>query len=263
MKVQTTAFLCISTLFACTLSQDADSPFGQETESSTAESGGSSTTEEDDDRPEPPPSRGAVANVCERIDECGFLPPGVRLSDCEDTTKMCLEDGLQSERSDWELFAADCLELENCFNFIACYEDLQTCELPLDIGTTGGFGGLSTSGGVLGTTTDGFEASTGSIFDPDDSSTTGNSGDDTNDDGGIDPPVCGGACNACVDCAFEGPCVAEAIACAANPSCIDLNDCYAECFDGPCYDLCDEFYPSGVADYAVLTECVLDSCASC
>ncbi|MCR9162911.1 MAG: hypothetical protein ACE37F_14425 [Nannocystaceae bacterium] len=258
MKIQS-ALLVAFSFCACTLSQDADAPFGSDTEASEADSGESSSGARDDDPPKPKPPKNAVANVCKRIDECGFLPPGVRLSDCEDTTESCLEGGLDSERSDWELFAKECLELQNCFNFIECYEGLGTCELPVDVETTGAFGSTGTDGFIDATSTGTFEGSTS--LGVDDTTTTGDPGGE--DTGDVDPPVCGGPCNTCLECAFDDPCLPEVTACAANPDCLDLNDCYLDCNDVSCNDLCEDIFPGGVVDHAVLSACALDACASC
>lgn len=248
-------------LSACTLATSADSPFGDS--DSPTPAGETSSTGEDAPEPEPMPEGDAVSAVCGRIDECGFLPAGFRVLDCEDSTRMCLADGLQSEVADWELAVGSCLQLQNCFNFLECYESLQTCEVDLEVETTGF--GTSTTDAVVDPTT-GDDGTTGGPFGGESSSTGApddeTTGDPSGDDSGVEPPECGGTCDACLDCAIVGPCNVEAVACAENPDCLDLGDCYTSCNDASCYDVCDAIYPGGVADYAEYVGCALDVCAA-
>lgn len=258
-------------LSACTLATSADSPFAESDSSPSSEE--TASTGESTPEPDAMSEGDAVSAVCERIDACGFLPAGFRVLDCEDSTRMCLSAGLQSELADWELAVESCLQLQNCFNFLECYESLQTCEVDLDVETTGfgtstgdaafepttgdegttrgqgATGDAGTTGGLLG----GESSSTGS--GPDDETT----GDPSSDSDG-ERPECGGTCDACLDCAILDPCNVEAVACAENQDCVDVGDCYTTCDDASCYDVCDAIYPGGVVDYIEYAECVLDVC---
>ncbi|MEM6290231.1 MAG: hypothetical protein AAGA54_03170 [Myxococcota bacterium] len=262
-------------LCACTLAQDADAPFGADgpgdsTGMNEGSTGGSGTDAEN-------PAFDPVQSVCERLDACGFLPPGIRRSDCEDTTLTCLDGALQSEVADWSLGVEACLAFENCFNMLDCYEGLQTCEIDVS-GSTGAFGDASTTAAGLTTGPtetaadsegEGGEAGSTGVDDPTDpTSADGDGGaSDAGDDpsGDPPPPVCAGTCDACLDCAFTDPCLDFALDCVDNPECVALSDCYALC-DGnaSCFDDCDFFHPAGIADYAALATCSLDVCeASC
>ncbi len=267
MHERTTNFflLLLSVLAGCTLSQDAQTPFGgsmPESDTEASSSQGEETTAQAPD---------AVHDVCDRLDACGFLPPGFREVDCVDSTRMCLSDGLHSEVADWELFASGCLQFENCFNFLGCYDGLDTCGVPYDepgttSGTTGeAISGADTSGGAADGDT-AFE-DTGSSTQREGTSTGGDEGEAqttsaSETSGGV--PECSGTCDACLDCSFAGPCEVDALECASNLDCLDLADCYGDCEDDACLDTCDFIFDGGVADYQALASCALDACvASC
>lgn len=253
-------WILLPALAACTLDNSADAPFGSDTDKATSASGSDASTT----GAEPATSTGAVevdvvAEVCHQLDACGFLPAGIRVGDCHDTTASCLEDGLQSEVSDWELVATQCLQFQNCFNFIECYESLQTCELD-DVGTgglessTGGLSGGASTGELPDDTTTGSDATTGTE-------------DPTDDSTGEEPPICGGNCDECLDCAMAGPCYAETVDCNDNDACLELADCYTACNQqgaaGACYAQCQSTYPDGVVDYQVLSDCAFGICTVC
>jgi hypothetical protein len=65
--------------------------------------------------------------ICERADECNFLPSGVSAQDCSDARQMCVDALLTSERRDWEAEIRRCLELESCINFDDCYQGVPEC----------------------------------------------------------------------------------------------------------------------------------------
>ena len=240
----------------CIFDQEADTQFG-----------GAAAQPEPEPEPEPEGSSSdtgevttdAVVTVCERIDACGFLPPGVRAADCEDSTRMCLEGALQSELADWELVVGSCLQFENCFNFLDCYEGLRSCEVAVEAGTTGSSSGDAwldeTTGGVA-------DATTGGPAEGDDEGSTSGApaGEGSTGGPGVEPPLCEGTCDACIDCAIDDPCNPEAVACATNSDCLDLGDCYASCEDAACDDVCETLYPSGVADFGALTSCAFEAC---
>jgi len=265
MHEHTITFLLLSSLSGCTFSQDAQTPFGgpmSESQAETSSSQGEETTAQAAD---------AVHDVCDRLDACGFLPPGVRDVDCVDSTRMCLGDALKSEIADWELFAEGCLRFENCFNFVGCYDELDTCEVSYDeSGTTSG----TTGGAISGAGTTG-DAEDGGIVLEGTGSTTGSEGTSTGGDegqaqttsagetsGGLSE--CSGTCDACLDCSFAGPCEDDTLACASNVDCLDLADCYGDCAvgDDACLDLCDVIFEGGLADYQALASCALDACAA-
>lgn len=272
MHDRTLTFFLLSVLGGCTLSQDAETPFGGSDAGSTMEDSESSESSESSEGGETAaaPEPDAVRDVCGRLDACGFLLPGFREVDCVDNTRTCLDGGLQSEISDWELFAGNCLQFENCFNFLDCYESLETCEVPYDdvgstSGSTGeGLSGDGTTGGAGEGGVSGDGVGEGSSSGGDDASTTNDSGGaETTDTAGEsgDPPLCAGSCDACLDCALAEPCESEALACSANLDCLSLSDCYQGCEDDPCLDTCDFIFDDGVADYVALASCALDVCA--
>lgn len=77
---------------------------------------------------EPPPAPAAVEmQVCVRIDECGFLPAGLGVTDCADIVGECADDLLTTEHTDWSAAVDGCLELSNCGNFANCYNAIDVC----------------------------------------------------------------------------------------------------------------------------------------
>ena len=233
----------------CILDKEADAPFGGAASQPGSEGANADTEEVASD---------AVVAVCERIDACGFLPPGVRAADCEDSTRMCLGGALQSELSDWELVAAGCLQFENCFNFADCYEGLGSCEVTLEAGTTGS----STGEGLVDETTGGvgLDGTTGGPLEEAESSSSGEAPGESSSGDVVEPPLCEGTCDACIDCAIDDPCNPQAVACATNSDCLDLGDCYAGCDDAACDHECETLYPGGIADYDAFAGCALDVC---
>ncbi len=269
--------LCIPLSFvlaSCTLDSDAKTPFssGSAGGSVPDPSGTSSSSSSEETEPPQPPTD-AVAGVCERLDACGFLPPGIRVADCVDTTEACLDDSLQSELADWELVAGSCLQFENCFNFFDCYGGIAGCGVDVEGGagtstgpeTAGLPDDVTTAGADSTNSTDPGSSSSG-VGVSSESTTTGDHSAETTDstDG---PVVCEGSCNPCLDCAFAGPCEVETETCLANPGCLALNDCYLDCENtgggASCYDLCDAIDPGGVDDLAELIGCAFDVCVEC
>jgi len=66
------------------------------------------------------------------------------------------------------------------------------------------------------------------------------------------------SCGACI----ERACCAQAAACAANTSCIDLANCATACTDSACIDACVEAHGAGLADLEALLGCGNASCAT-
>ena len=249
--------LLSSILFAaCTLDQGGDAPFGESSPTSGAPEATSGSTGAVD-----PPE--VVTTVCERLDACGFLPPGIRARDCQDVTASCLEGSLQSEQADWDLVVGQCLAFENCFNFLECYEGLATCEF--EVGDTEHTGGLDPTSGVGDSTGPGAEG--GSDASTSEAVTTEGGGDTTGastDDTSSEPPLpCdAGTCDDCLGCASDGPCALERDICSANPECVSISGCYADCNDEACLDVCDLLYPEGITDYHLFVGCALGECPS-
>lgn len=279
---RTKTWLLMLALVGCGSNGD-DGREGDDDKSAT-DDGNSSDGDEDDNDDDnnndggpgsgTPSGSGSVGEVCLRLDECGFLPPGFRRADCEDTTAACLEGQLQSEVSDWELVANECLEFQNCFNFLDCYAQVTSCEVALESDTTGE-GPLTTFDGSTGIdgdeSTGGFGTSGGALETGDESDSNPTSASagmsDTTDPTG-QPPVCDGPCNTCVDCAFEGPCFAETQDCLANSDCLSLNDCVLDCeadaFDiGFCIETCEVIWSDGITDHDALFECTTAECLAC
>ena len=65
--------------------------------------------------------------VCERADECNFLPAGVSVDECTEQSAKCTDDLSSSDRADWEKLTGDCLELQSCTNFGTCYSKVPNC----------------------------------------------------------------------------------------------------------------------------------------
>ncbi len=75
--------------------------------------------------------------LCERLDTCNYLEPGVSANDCADELRVCTGDLIQSQLSDWGRLASDCLDLANCKNFFSCQATLPDCA-PVGGGGSGG-----------------------------------------------------------------------------------------------------------------------------
>lgn len=69
--------------------------------------------------------------------------------------------------------------------------------------------------------------------------------------------------NDCVSCSFDADCATEYGTCGANPDCVGLNNCYADCPDGDdaCLDGCDTQFPDGGTDLNALVVCAI--CTAC
>ena len=78
----------------------------------------------------------AEALVCEELNVCNLLEPGVSAQDCSDQTALCTSALLSSEQQDWSINAQNCLQLSNCKNFQACISVLPACS-PVDQGGGG------------------------------------------------------------------------------------------------------------------------------
>lgn len=85
------------------------------------------------------------AELCERLDECNFLEPGVSAADCADELRLCTGDLISSAYADWNNEAAECLELNNCKNFFECQATLPDC---VPAGGGGGGGGSCVEDGM-------------------------------------------------------------------------------------------------------------------
>ena len=77
------------------------------------------------------------------------------------------------------------------------------------------------------------------------------------------PTTCGGlgsdlvACDSCM----KDQCCDEASACGSTTSCLSFWDCSLACDGDPgCKAECEDLYPSGVAPYEGLRDCLLDNC---
>jgi hypothetical protein len=81
-----------------------------------------------------------VSRVCQKVDECNFLPRGVSASECEDATQACLDERSKSERADWFMVLEDCLPFSNCGNFEKCARKIDYCgfDPSADDGAAGG-----------------------------------------------------------------------------------------------------------------------------
>ena len=74
-----------------------------------------------------------------------------------------------------------------------------------------------------------------------------------------------GDCGMCLngECAAN-VCSTEFMACAANPDCSPLNDCYIACQgDSTCLGQCDQKYPNGIADVNAVYDCLICNPAAC
>jgi hypothetical protein len=62
---------------------------------------------------------------------------------------MCSDGLVTSARTDWEHAASDSLEMANCVNFLAAYQEIAVCSILTDgtIGTPSGGGGNGGGGG--------------------------------------------------------------------------------------------------------------------
>ncbi len=67
------------------------------------------------------------AALCDRLDTCNYLEPGVSATDCADDLRRCTQDLVSSAYADWSDAAAQCLDLNNCRNFFACQATLPDC----------------------------------------------------------------------------------------------------------------------------------------
>ncbi|HEX8824093.1 MAG TPA: hypothetical protein VF794_29505 [Archangium sp.] len=65
--------------------------------------------------------------LCERADECNFLPAGTSVDECTDQYTKCTEALTSSERADWENGTEACLKMQSCTNFSNCYDAVPGC----------------------------------------------------------------------------------------------------------------------------------------
>jgi hypothetical protein len=75
-------------------------------------------------------------------------------------------------------------------------------------------------------------------------------------------PVCDNqkSCYACVSCSETGPCQGYVAACAQNPECVEMQQCYALCFE-KCTEKCWIPHPMGHKDYLAMAICIYcDNC---
>ena len=72
----------------------------------------------DDDAP-------PIKRLCEKTYDCNWLPEDVTVQECVDQTSECLEDLAKSDRAEWDDLARECLELDDCQEFNACYRGMN------------------------------------------------------------------------------------------------------------------------------------------
>lgn len=73
------------------------------------------------------------AQICQRAAECLYLEAGYTVGDCTDIVESCTANLLTSEQLDWNGWADDCLGLNNCMNFGACYLAIDVCTLYVEV----------------------------------------------------------------------------------------------------------------------------------
>ena len=73
------------------------------------------------------------AQLCQRAAECLYLEAGYTVGDCTDIVESCTDDLLTSAHADWNGWADECLGLENCMNFGACYRSIDVCTLYVEV----------------------------------------------------------------------------------------------------------------------------------
>jgi hypothetical protein len=61
---------------------------------------------------------------------------------------------------------------------------------------------------------------------------------------------------------IKGSCCAELNACQANPDCVSLFTCAANCMDDPCVQMCAAQYPNGVDTLVPFLQCAQDGCST-
>ena len=95
------------------------------------------------------PEEPIEARLCNRLDSCNFFGAGVSEGDCTDVMTMCSDGLVTSAKTDWERAANDSLEMANCVNFLAAYQEISVCSILTDgtIGTPGGGPGGTLPGG--------------------------------------------------------------------------------------------------------------------
>ena len=92
----------------------------------------------------------------------------------------------------------------------------------------------------------------------------GSAGDAGGGDGGGEPScVAVTDCEACRECASDGPCKADFDACFSNASCIAIDECLTNCGALPeeCWETCRAQNPAGTEDYDAARGCV--DCNQC
>jgi hypothetical protein len=91
------------------------------------------------------------AQLCQRAADCLYLEAGYTVGDCTDIVEACTDDLLTSAHMDWNVWAGDCLSLNNCMNFGACYRSIDVCtlyvEVDADVGSSGDWDPPSDDGG--------------------------------------------------------------------------------------------------------------------
>src|SRR5262245_15998859 len=70
-----------------------------------------------------------------------------------------------------------------------------------------------------------------------------------------------GDCASCQECALSGPCLEAWDGCLQDMSCSGLINCFANCQNDQCYDMCWGAFPDGQELYMKLANCVL--CEAC
>lgn len=68
-------------------------------------------------------------------------------------------------------------------------------------------------------------------------------------------------CQNCAECSQNGPCFDFVEACFSNMQCEAFISCLDECFDDPCFQECQEEFPSGAQLYSQAVNCIIcDEC---
>lgn len=98
---------------------------------------------------------------------------------------------------------------------------------------------------------------------------SGGSDGGSNDGGGSSDDCSDKPCDACRQCASEGPCEDEVDACLANTSCVAIDECLAFCGATPaeCFETCRAQNPNGAIEYDAARSCLdcdhcEDACAA-
>jgi len=75
----------------------------------------------DDDAP-------PIEQLCEKTYDCNWLPGDVTVQECVDQTNDCLDKLDKADRADWDDLARECLKIDDCQEFNACYRGMNPSE---------------------------------------------------------------------------------------------------------------------------------------